>query len=181
MVRVPDSRPEGLGPMPPNTLRIHTEYVLVKSVGPKSCGLKHECRGLENISLLFSSLPKLWKNLIDMFLLRGKCVTLFGGVRGTPRNSSACKQQQGRYTNYCCNPYGKAAPITPPLSQINKTKMNNNKKKFQRGKCVTLFGGVRGTPRNSSACKQQQGRYTNYCCNPYGKAAPIIPTMVKRQ
>ncbi|GFV14960.1 hypothetical protein TNCV_4012081 [Trichonephila clavipes] len=59
---------------------------------------------------------------------RGKCVTLFGGVRGTPRNSSACKQQQGRYTNYCCNPYGKAAPITPPLSQINKTKMNNNKK-----------------------------------------------------
>ncbi|GFX06560.1 hypothetical protein TNCV_3017941 [Trichonephila clavipes] len=47
---------------------------------------------------------------------RGKCVTLFGGVRGTPRNSSACKQQQGRYTNYCCNPYGKAAPITPPLS-----------------------------------------------------------------
>ncbi|GFX93202.1 hypothetical protein TNCV_4760811 [Trichonephila clavipes] len=51
---------------------------------------------------------------------RGKCVTLFGGVRGTPRNSSACKQQQGRYTNYCCNPYGKAALITPPLSQINK-------------------------------------------------------------
>ncbi|GFW70530.1 putative DD41D transposase [Trichonephila clavipes] len=42
----------------------------------------------------------------------------------------------------------------------------------RRGKCVTLFGGVRGTPRNSSACKQQQGRYTNYCCNPYGKAAP---------
>ncbi|GFX76290.1 hypothetical protein TNCV_592531 [Trichonephila clavipes] len=38
----------------------------------------------------------------------------FGGVRGTPRNSSACKQQQGLYTNYCCNPYGKAAPITPP-------------------------------------------------------------------
>ncbi|GFV38099.1 hypothetical protein TNCV_3829461 [Trichonephila clavipes] len=45
---------------------------------------------------------------------RGKCVTLFGGVRDTPKNSSACKQQQGRYTNYCCNPYGKAAPITPP-------------------------------------------------------------------
>ncbi|GFY09531.1 hypothetical protein TNCV_4322101 [Trichonephila clavipes] len=42
----------------------------------------------------------------------------------------------------------------------------------KRGKCVTLFGGVRGTPRNSSSCKQQQGRYTNYCCNPYGKAAP---------
>ncbi|GFY33842.1 hypothetical protein TNCV_4595511 [Trichonephila clavipes] len=48
---------------------------------------------------------------------RGKCVTLFGGVRGTPRNSSSCKQQQGRYTNYCCNPYGKAAPHhSSPLS-----------------------------------------------------------------
>ncbi|GFX74990.1 hypothetical protein TNCV_1845621 [Trichonephila clavipes] len=46
----------------------------------------------------------------------GNASPFFGGVRGTPRNSSACKQQQGLYTNYCCNPYGKAAPITPPLS-----------------------------------------------------------------
>ncbi|GFY12359.1 uncharacterized protein TNCV_284621 [Trichonephila clavipes] len=30
--------------MPPNTLRVHTEYVLVKSVGPKSCELSHERR-----------------------------------------------------------------------------------------------------------------------------------------
>ncbi|GFT73039.1 uncharacterized protein TNCV_1977261 [Trichonephila clavipes] len=30
--------------MPPNTLRVHKEYVLVKSVGPKSCGLSHERR-----------------------------------------------------------------------------------------------------------------------------------------
>ncbi|GFV64581.1 EGF-like repeat and discoidin I-like domain-containing protein 3 [Trichonephila clavipes] len=30
--------------MPPNTLRVHTEYVLDKSVGPKSCGLSHERR-----------------------------------------------------------------------------------------------------------------------------------------
>ncbi|GFV91955.1 hypothetical protein TNCV_1893911 [Trichonephila clavipes] len=30
--------------MPPNTLRVHTEYVLVKAVGPKSCGLSHEHR-----------------------------------------------------------------------------------------------------------------------------------------
>ncbi|GFU28921.1 hypothetical protein TNCV_470531 [Trichonephila clavipes] len=43
----------------------------------------------------------------------GNASPFFGGVRGTPRNSSACKQQQGLYTNYCCNPYGKAAPITP--------------------------------------------------------------------
>ncbi|GFT39321.1 hypothetical protein TNCV_2422351 [Trichonephila clavipes] len=63
MVRPSDSRPEGLGsmPVPPNTLREHTEYMLVKSVGPKSCGLNHECKGLENISLPFSSLPKLWR------------------------------------------------------------------------------------------------------------------------
>ncbi|GFX87765.1 uncharacterized protein TNCV_2190411 [Trichonephila clavipes] len=37
VVRAPDSGPEGLGsmPVPPNNLRVHTEYVLVKSVGPK--------------------------------------------------------------------------------------------------------------------------------------------------
>ncbi|GFW98915.1 uncharacterized protein TNCV_4655421 [Trichonephila clavipes] len=37
VVRAPDSGPEKLGsmPVPPNTLRVHTEYVLVKSVGPK--------------------------------------------------------------------------------------------------------------------------------------------------
>ncbi|GFV55086.1 uncharacterized protein TNCV_2623071 [Trichonephila clavipes] len=30
--------------MPLNTLRVHTEYVLVKSVDPKSCGLSQERR-----------------------------------------------------------------------------------------------------------------------------------------
>ncbi|GFX10224.1 uncharacterized protein TNCV_1866221 [Trichonephila clavipes] len=37
VVRASDSRPEGLGsiPVPPNTLRVHMEYVLVKSVGSK--------------------------------------------------------------------------------------------------------------------------------------------------
>ncbi|GFW29952.1 PC4 domain-containing protein [Trichonephila clavipes] len=35
MVRASDSRSEVLGSMPPNTLRVHTEYVLVKSVGSK--------------------------------------------------------------------------------------------------------------------------------------------------
>ncbi|GFV55988.1 uncharacterized protein TNCV_249841 [Trichonephila clavipes] len=44
VVRALDSRPEGLRSMPPNTLRLHTESVLVKSVGPKSCGLSHERR-----------------------------------------------------------------------------------------------------------------------------------------
>ncbi|GFV35773.1 uncharacterized protein TNCV_913631 [Trichonephila clavipes] len=37
VAKAPDSGPEGLGsmPVPPNTLRVYTEYVLVKSVGPK--------------------------------------------------------------------------------------------------------------------------------------------------
>ncbi|GFY17882.1 uncharacterized protein TNCV_3383751 [Trichonephila clavipes] len=35
VVRASDSRPEGLGSMPPNTLRVHTENLLVKSVDPK--------------------------------------------------------------------------------------------------------------------------------------------------
>ncbi|GFW48532.1 hypothetical protein TNCV_1110911 [Trichonephila clavipes] len=61
VVRASDYRPEGLNSMPPNTLRVHTEYVLVKSVGPKSGGLNHECRGLENISLPFSFMTKLWR------------------------------------------------------------------------------------------------------------------------
>ncbi|GFW89687.1 hypothetical protein TNCV_1025711 [Trichonephila clavipes] len=36
----------------------------------------------------------------------------------------------------------------------------------RRGKRATLFGGVRGAPRNSFSCKQQQGRYKNYGCKP---------------
>ncbi|GFV03239.1 uncharacterized protein TNCV_4018361 [Trichonephila clavipes] len=43
VVRASDSRPEGLeSEWSPNTLRVHTEYVLVKSVGLKSCGMSHE-------------------------------------------------------------------------------------------------------------------------------------------
>ncbi|GFW05908.1 hypothetical protein TNCV_603801 [Trichonephila clavipes] len=51
--------------MPPNTLRVHAEYVIVKSEGTKSLvdgrSRNHECRGLENISLPSSSMPKLWR------------------------------------------------------------------------------------------------------------------------
>ncbi|GFV96196.1 hypothetical protein TNCV_1871561 [Trichonephila clavipes] len=43
--RTPDRKACVRCPMPPNTLRVHTDYVLVKSVGPKSCGLSHELRG----------------------------------------------------------------------------------------------------------------------------------------
>ncbi|GFW85247.1 uncharacterized protein TNCV_3249871 [Trichonephila clavipes] len=58
------------------------------------------------------------------------------------------------------------------MSSIGAKEVDEGNYMPRHGKCVTLFGGVRGTPRNSSSCKQQQGRYTNYCCNPYGKAAP---------
>ncbi|GFV38236.1 hypothetical protein TNCV_4792221 [Trichonephila clavipes] len=49
VIRASDSRPEGLGsmPVPPNTLQEHTEYVLVKSVGPKVLWAEHECTKLE--------------------------------------------------------------------------------------------------------------------------------------
>ncbi|GFV32389.1 hypothetical protein TNCV_1676751 [Trichonephila clavipes] len=60
VVRAPDSGPEGLGsmPVPPNTLRVHTEYVLVKSVGPKVLWAESRVQGeLEKISLQFSSTP----------------------------------------------------------------------------------------------------------------------------
>ncbi|GFX77220.1 hypothetical protein TNCV_1680031 [Trichonephila clavipes] len=64
MVRASDSKPEDLGsmPVPPNSLRVHKEYVLIKSVGPKVLWAEsHECRELEKISLHFSSMPKLWR------------------------------------------------------------------------------------------------------------------------
>ncbi|GFV73731.1 hypothetical protein TNCV_3374291 [Trichonephila clavipes] len=44
VVRASDSRPEGS----------------INQWVRKSCGLNHECRGLENISLPFSTMPKLW-------------------------------------------------------------------------------------------------------------------------
>ncbi|GFX54168.1 hypothetical protein TNCV_2338041 [Trichonephila clavipes] len=60
--RTPDRRkPWVRCPMPPKILRVHTEYVLVKSVGPKVLWADHECRGQENISLPSSPMAKLWK------------------------------------------------------------------------------------------------------------------------
>ncbi|GFV15122.1 hypothetical protein TNCV_3444071 [Trichonephila clavipes] len=60
VVRASDRKAWVRCPMPPNTLRVHTEYVLVKSVGPKSCGLSHERKGLENLSPPYSSMQNLW-------------------------------------------------------------------------------------------------------------------------
>ncbi|GFU56596.1 uncharacterized protein TNCV_1407351 [Trichonephila clavipes] len=49
VVRAQDSRPEGLGsmPVPPNTLQVHSEYVLVKSVGPKVLWAESRVQGTE--------------------------------------------------------------------------------------------------------------------------------------
>ncbi|GFT96001.1 uncharacterized protein TNCV_312971 [Trichonephila clavipes] len=53
MARALDSGPEGLGsmPVPPNILRVHTEYVLVKSVGLKVLWAESRVHGTgENFS-----------------------------------------------------------------------------------------------------------------------------------
>ncbi|GFW89262.1 hypothetical protein TNCV_4934301 [Trichonephila clavipes] len=72
---------------------------------------------------------------------RGKCVTLFGGVRGTPRNYSACKQQQGRYTNYRCNPYGKAAPHQQLQRQNQQYLLSEMHTKFLKRNRLWRLGG----------------------------------------
>ncbi|GFT63914.1 hypothetical protein TNCV_2314021 [Trichonephila clavipes] len=53
VVRAPNSRPEGLGsmPLPPNTLQVHTEYMLIKSVGPKVSWAESQVQELEKISI----------------------------------------------------------------------------------------------------------------------------------
>ncbi|GFV30415.1 hypothetical protein TNCV_98901 [Trichonephila clavipes] len=62
VVRALDSRPEGLGSMPdaikypPST---HEARASLNHWVRKSCGLNLECRGLENVSLPFSSMTKL--------------------------------------------------------------------------------------------------------------------------
>ncbi|GFV69530.1 transposable element Tcb1 transposase [Trichonephila clavipes] len=51
-------------PVPPNTLRVHTDYVLVKSVGPKVMWTESRVQEkIEKISLHFSSMPKLWRKI----------------------------------------------------------------------------------------------------------------------
>ncbi|GFW32187.1 uncharacterized protein TNCV_2602131 [Trichonephila clavipes] len=49
VARVSDSRPESLDsmPVPPNTLRVHTEYLLVKPVGPKVLWAESRVQGTE--------------------------------------------------------------------------------------------------------------------------------------
>ncbi|GFX85881.1 hypothetical protein TNCV_2472831 [Trichonephila clavipes] len=76
----------------------------VKTVGYRPQANRTECVNRNLVQMI--------ANYINDQLGVGNASPFFGGVRGTPRNSSACKQQQGLYTNYCCNPYGKAAPIS---------------------------------------------------------------------
>ncbi|GFW11020.1 hypothetical protein TNCV_4459951 [Trichonephila clavipes] len=64
VVRALDSRPEDLGSMPDATKypRVHTEYVLVKSVDPKVLRAESRVQGDWRIfSLPFSSISKLWR------------------------------------------------------------------------------------------------------------------------
>ncbi|GFU57187.1 DUF4817 domain-containing protein [Trichonephila clavipes] len=64
VVRASDSRPEGLGSMPyPTKYLPSTHGVLARLISGSDSlarGLNHKCKGLENISLPFSSMPKLW-------------------------------------------------------------------------------------------------------------------------
>ncbi|GFX14224.1 hypothetical protein TNCV_1767181 [Trichonephila clavipes] len=61
----PDRKSGVRCPMPSNTLRVHTVYVIVKSVAPKILwAVTAETTGamrLENIFLPSSSMPKLWR------------------------------------------------------------------------------------------------------------------------
>ncbi|GFW05214.1 hypothetical protein TNCV_2905041 [Trichonephila clavipes] len=47
VVRASDFRPEGMGSMPPNTLQVHTEHVLAKSVGLKVLWAESRVQGTE--------------------------------------------------------------------------------------------------------------------------------------
>ncbi|GFX89098.1 uncharacterized protein TNCV_2853971 [Trichonephila clavipes] len=47
--------------MPPNTLRVHTEYVLVKSVGSKVLWTESRVQGTGKHFPPFRSMPKLWR------------------------------------------------------------------------------------------------------------------------
>ncbi|GFV73350.1 transposable element Tcb2 transposase [Trichonephila clavipes] len=53
------------------------------------------------------------------------------------------------------------APLTPPKRVMRLPRLEEGNVPINtscRGKRVNLFGGVRGAPRNSFSCKQQQGR-----------------------
>ncbi|GFX92497.1 hypothetical protein TNCV_1707731 [Trichonephila clavipes] len=71
--------------MPPNTLRVHTEYVLVKSVSPYSWGLSRERR--------------YWR----ISPLQFPCKSYGGGDRWCRHLSSL---QEFRRAKSCCHLYG---------------------------------------------------------------------------
>ncbi|GFX01975.1 hypothetical protein TNCV_371641 [Trichonephila clavipes] len=62
VVRASDSRLEGLGSMPPNTLRVHMKYILDKSVGSSVLwAVATETPGAEKYFLPLYLMPKLWR------------------------------------------------------------------------------------------------------------------------
>ncbi|GFX55291.1 hypothetical protein TNCV_3968451 [Trichonephila clavipes] len=72
--RASDSRPEGMGSMPNATKYPPRKTWSTCSLNQwvrKSCGLNHECRGLENIFLHFSSMPRLCRWCHHLSYLRG--------------------------------------------------------------------------------------------------------------
>ncbi|GFX98508.1 hypothetical protein TNCV_1500861 [Trichonephila clavipes] len=93
MGRASDTRPEaGLGPMPPNTLRVHTEYVLVKSVGSKVlCAVAAETTSAGNWRI-FPSHP-------------APCLNCGGGDRWCrhPSSNTSHNSRSGlfRYHGFC--------------------------------------------------------------------------------
>ncbi|GFX81043.1 nitric oxide synthase [Trichonephila clavipes] len=72
VVRASDSRPEGMGSMPSNTFRVHTEYVLVKSVGPKVLWVvAAETTGAGGWRIFpSSSMPKMWRSGVSPSIVR---------------------------------------------------------------------------------------------------------------
>ncbi|GFX81185.1 hypothetical protein TNCV_1911771 [Trichonephila clavipes] len=73
--RTPDRKAWDRCPMPPNTLRVHTEYVLVKSLGLKSCGLNHERRDWR----IFPS-PSVHAEIVEVEMVVSPPIVLSGNI-----------------------------------------------------------------------------------------------------
>ncbi|GFU66120.1 hypothetical protein TNCV_2857931 [Trichonephila clavipes] len=106
VVRASDFRPEDLGSMadatkyPPSTQR---NTCSLNQWIRKSCGLNHECRGLENISLPFSSMPKLWRwrHLRGISLSKFVLPPVWGSRLTTGLLLVACNEEFRRFRSDC--------------------------------------------------------------------------------
>ncbi|GFX35693.1 uncharacterized protein TNCV_744861 [Trichonephila clavipes] len=107
--------------MPPNTFRVHTEYVLVKSVGPKSCGLSHERRDWRIFH--FPSVP---------------CKNCGGGDRGCRHLSSFGEIGRAKSHCYLHCAQGQEQAYFHPLSTMNFVGLDLTRK----------TGGIRNNNNN---------------------------------